>query len=330
MFKKIVKKIIIKINRFFGYEIIDQSNYSFPSLKNKSFSELSVLNKKSVVMPLGEIKVSRQVRSLSIILRTNSSIHISGQSKKRIFNKEKIEYILSSINSLAKSINHWLIKNKDFKIIIYIIDQSNNEKTITSIKNILDNYNINHEIILLNDMEFKDEIKVNCDEKVFGNLNSLLKCFKVSKNLDTDLILFLEDDYLHKVTLIEELILTYERISSQIKDELIILPSDYPFYYMEDRNTQIIPGSHRHWQKVSKVLCSFMISKKMFQKYWSNFYDTCIHHHDPIEKNINKICENEICISPIPTLSIHIANSNSIYGISPFVDLRSEWEKNKV
>jgi hypothetical protein len=62
--KKILKKILIIINRFSGYEIIDQNEFSFPSLHNKRFNDLSALNEKSIVLPLGEVSITRKVKSL--------------------------------------------------------------------------------------------------------------------------------------------------------------------------------------------------------------------------------------------------------------------------
>ena len=79
--KKVLKRIIIKLCRMCGYEIIDQNNFTFPSLKNRDYNNLSLLNKKSIVMPLGEVRITRKIESLSIIVRTNSSVHISGQNK---------------------------------------------------------------------------------------------------------------------------------------------------------------------------------------------------------------------------------------------------------
>ena len=125
------------------------------------------------------------------------------------------------------------------------------------------------------------------------------------------------------------MLLTYQRISSQTKKELILVPSDYPFLYMEERLTNILTGSHRHWQTLNKVLCSFMTSKEMLETYWENFLLTCQNHNNPIEKHLNEICKKEICLSPIPSLSIHMANSNSIFGISPYIDIKKEWDDNK-
>ena len=325
--KKILKRILIILNRLSGYEIIDQNEFSFPSLKNKKFNDLSTLNKKSIVLPLGEVAITRKVKSLRIIVRTNSNIHLSDQNKKRIFNSSKVNYIEKSLQSLVVSIISFKKKFKDFKINLTIVDQSNKELVLKKFKEIFLKLDFKVEIVPFDKNEYKNEISLDYNKDVFGNLSSLLKCFNIAKNNDDDVILFLEDDYLHKETLIEEMIMTYERVSSQIKKELILVPSDYPYLYMSERLTNILAGSHRHWQTLDKVLCSFMTSKKIIDLYWDNFLLTCQNHNDPIEKHLNEICKQEICLSPIPSLSIHMANSNSMFGIPPYVDIKKEWLK---
>ena len=327
--KKILKKIIIKICRVAGFEIIDQNQFTFPSLKNKEFNDLSTVNKQSIVMPLGKVEISRKIEKLSIIVRTNSNVHISDQNKKRIFNKDKEEYIKRSLNSLVVSINSFKKKFNKFEIYLTIVDQSDNEKMSSMFDEIFSKLDFKPTIIAFDKNELKSEINVDFNKDIFGNLSSLLKCFKIGKESESDLIFFLEDDYLHKKTLIEEMLLTYQRISSQTKKELILVPSDYPFLYMEERLTNILTGSHRHWQTLNKVLCSFMTSKEMLETYWENFLLTCQNHNNPIEKHLNEICKKEICLSPIPSLSIHMANSNSIFGISPYIDIKKEWDDNK-
>ena len=327
--KKILKKILIKICRVAGFEIIDQNQFTFPSLENKEFNNLSTINEQSIVMPLGKVEISRKIEKLSIIVRTNSNVHISDQNKKRIFNKDKEEYIKRSLNSLVVSINSFKKKFNKFQIYLTIVDQSDNEKMSSMFDEIFSKLDFKPTIIAFDKNELKSEINVDFNKDIFGNLSSLLKCFKIGKESESDLIFFLEDDYLHKKTLIEEMLLTYQRISSQTKKELILVPSDYPFLYMEERLTNILTGSHRHWQTLNKVLCSFMTSKEMLETYWENFLLTCQNHNNPIEKHLNEICKKEICLSPIPSLSIHMANSNSIFGISPYIDIKKEWDDNK-
>ena len=85
-----LKKLLIKIIRKSGYEIIDQSILYSPT-KNKVYeNNFSEINKKNIVLPLGEITINRKIESILIILRTftNENNQLSVR-KKRIFEKEK-------------------------------------------------------------------------------------------------------------------------------------------------------------------------------------------------------------------------------------------------
>ena len=55
--KNFLKKIFTKICRIFGYEIIDQSNFYVPTQEKILNENLSIQGKKSINLPLGEIKI---------------------------------------------------------------------------------------------------------------------------------------------------------------------------------------------------------------------------------------------------------------------------------
>ena len=85
-----LKKVLIKICRIFGYELIDQSSFEFP-VSNKRYNEqIGVPGKSSITLGLGETKITRNVKSLNIIIKTCTSVQLVSQNKKRIFEKEKI------------------------------------------------------------------------------------------------------------------------------------------------------------------------------------------------------------------------------------------------
>ena len=60
--------------------------------------------KKSIVLPLGEVKITKKVNSVLIIFRTNTDVEIWDQNKKRLFEKPKIEYSLRALKSLIRSV----------------------------------------------------------------------------------------------------------------------------------------------------------------------------------------------------------------------------------
>ena len=71
-----MKKLFIKFAKILGFEIIDQSQFFSPTLNRELNKDLSTLNKKSIVLPLGEIKITRQIKSILIVLRMNTEVEI--------------------------------------------------------------------------------------------------------------------------------------------------------------------------------------------------------------------------------------------------------------
>ena len=89
----------IKIIKLLGFEIIDQNKFLSPTLDKELNKDLSIINEKSIILPLGEVKITRKVNSILIIVRMNTEIEIWNQSKKRLFEQPKIEYSYRSIKS---------------------------------------------------------------------------------------------------------------------------------------------------------------------------------------------------------------------------------------
>ena len=323
-----MKKFFIKICKLFGYEILDQNNFSSPTLGKELNEELSVINEKSIVLPLGEVKITKKVKSVLIILRMNTNIQIWDQNRKRLFEYPKIEYTKRSLNSLIKSIN--FLKNKDSNINVktIIVDDNSSVNNLDVIKKIIDGNNI--EIINLDYSKYQNKISKQKNKETFANLASLLQSFEVGKNVGEDLIFFIEDDYLHFEPMLEEMVASYERIASQIDKDIFMCPSDYPYLYMSNTKTNVLIGNKRHWRTIDKTLCTFLTTKKLLDKYWDNFYKNCLERHDPFEKYLNEIYSKEICISPLKSLSLHLTNINSSYGLSPFINYKKLWEENKI
>ncbi len=333
--KSIIKKIFIKICRLFGYEIIDQSNFSIPTLNKSLNDKISIKGKKSINLPLGEVKITRKVKSLDVIIRTCSSVNMLTQNKDRIFQKEKIEYTLRSINSILKSIKHAKRSMDELLFKIYIVDHNSGQENLNKIKSIIKKYLIQFKVYNLNLKDFEEKIKKTNqkNEEVtsnqFSNMSNIYKSLKISKENSSDLIYFVEDDYIHEKNAISEMIMTYERMASLTNNELIICPADYPYLYTKAQNTQIYLGEKYHWRKIDETLCTFLTSKKIVEKHWEKLVSMCEFEHYPFETPLHKIYEEELCISPIPSLAIHCTNINSIFGLSPNVDWKKLWEENK-
>ena len=328
MKKSIIKKIFIRLSKILGYEIIDQNEFYSPTLEKNLNEDLSTINQKSIVLPLGEVSISRKVNSILIILRTNTKIDIWDQNKKRIFEKPKVEYTSKSISSLIKSIVYCKTKYPNIKIKTLIVDDDSDEKTLINIKKTINSSKLDMEIINFDKRDYDNIINKQKNLQTFGNLSSLLHSFELGKKMGKDLVFFLEDDYIHFEPMLEEMIASYERISSQTKNELFMCPADYPYLYMNNEKSNILIGNKRHWRTIDKTLCTFMTSIELINKYWDNFYSTCLDRNEPFEKYLNEIYKKELCISPLKSLSVHMTNVNSNYGLSPFINYKKLWDEN--
>ena len=323
------KKLFIKLCRLIGFEIIDQSTFSSPTL-NKDLSEtLSVQGKKSITIPLGEVKIKNKVNSLKVILRTCTSELIMDQNKRRIFDEEKNEYTFRTLRSLIKSINNASKKFKNITFNLIVTDTNSPEEDKNEIKEILKDSMIDNKFISVNLKDFEDKIKTGYSKAKFSNMSNFYNSLLIAKNEDADLIYFVEDDYIHSVNTITEMIFAYEKFNTIFLKDLVLLPSDYPYLYTKDESTKIYVGEKHHWRIVDESLVTFMTSKKLIEKYFNELEKMGIEWIDPWEKPLHKIYETNPCLSPIPSLAVHCANINSIFGVSPLVNVKKLWEDNE-
>ena len=328
--KSFFKKIFIKICRLLNFEIIDQSNFTIPTLKKRPDENLSGPGRKSITLPMGEIKITRQINSLNIIFRFCTNVKMLTQSKQRLFEEEKNQYTLRSLNSILKSIQTAKSNFKYLDIKITAIDSGSDEADVRKIENMIKETNINFEYIKLNVGEFKDFIDPQASVNQKSNMANIYKSFEIGRDGKYDLLYFLEDDYLHEQNSLNEMLFSYEKFASLIKDELIICPTDFPYLYNKFEPTQIILGNNRHWRVIEETLCTFLTSKRLLLKHWDTFISMTKTEHLPFEKPLHEIYLKQYCLSPIPSLAMHCTNINSIYGISPLMDWKRLWDENKI
>ena len=329
-----LKKLFIKLCRIVGFEIIDQSNLYSPTLGRKATENLSVLGSKNISIPLGESKITRVVKSLDIIIKTCTTINLVTQNKKRIFEKEKSEYSFRSINSIINSLKFNENNLKKIKIKIYIIDHNSRKEDLLKIESNLKKTNIEFEILNLDLKKFNEIKTLNKDNPTIeknmrSTMASIRASFDLAKRKSSDLVYFVEDDYIHKKESIFEMISTYEKIASEQNRELFICPADYPYLYKKLDNAQILIGNKFHWRTVNESLLTFLTSKSLIEKYWNNLVLMSENEHVPFETPLHSIYEKEICISPIPSLAMHCTNINSVFGLSPNIDWIKLWDENE-
>ena len=327
-----LKKVFIKICRKLGYEIIDQNKFEVLTSNKKLNEELSILGYNSINLPLGEIKITRKVKALDIIIRTCASVNMLTQNKKRLFEKEKIVYTLRTIKSLLNSALDPGLTSLDINF--KVIDHNSTNENLKQIDNVFKKFGKKYSLINLDVSKFKNQIEKinqrgeNVTSNQISNMANIHQSLLESKNCE-DLIYFVEDDYLHRKNSLKEMIFTYERITSQLNKEIIICPTDYPYLYAKSEMTQNFLGHKYHWRRVNETLCTFLTSKNIIEKYWEKYTEMCTKEHAPFEKPLHDIYKKELCISPIPSLALHFTNINSIFGLSPNVDWKKIWDENE-
>ena len=329
------KKVFIKLCRMIGFELIDQSNLYLPTLEKSANENLSNLGKNNISLSLGETKIKRIVKSLDIIIKTCTSVNLVTQNKKRVFEKNKSEYTFRTINSIINSLKKNSEELKTIKIKIFIIDYNSEENDLRIIGNILDNSKIEYEIVNL-DLEKFNEIKTinknnsSIEKNMKATMASINSSFNLAKEKSDDLVYFVEDDYIHKSDSIFEMISAYEKISTEIENDLFICPVDYPYLYKKLENSKIFIGNKYHWRTVNESLLTFLTSKSLMIKYWDELILMSKNEHSPFETPLHNIFKKEICISPIPSLAMHCTNVNSVFGLSPNINWKKLWDENKL
>ena len=327
------KKILVKICRIIGYELIDQSSLEFPVSNKKNSDTLSVPGKKSFSLGVGEFPITRKVQGIDIIVKTCTSVQLVTQNKKRIFEKEKSEYTFRSLQSLYKSALD--LKKKFPKIFIQftIIDigseENSKNKLISFVKDFplkfidLDKKKINIEPVTINK---NNEI---IERNMAKTMKSIYESFDQGQNCK-DLVYFVEDDYIHKTESLAEMVFAYEKFSSIFERELFMLSTDYPYLYKKMENSKILVGEKYHWRTVKESLLTFLTSNQMLAKYEKKLFDMAKNESNPFEKNLHEIFDKELCFSPLPSLSIHCSNVNSVFGLSPNINIKKLWDDNKI
>ena len=259
---------------------------------------------------------------------TNENTLLS-QNKKRLFEKQKKEYSLRSLNSICINIKNAQKKMSNIKFFLKIIDDNSKPSVIKLQKKIATQNSILFEISNLDINKYKNKMKFSNNKRMLAHNSHIYQSKEFALNSNYDLIYFVEDDYLHHHDAIEEMIFSYEKFSTIYKKDIIMCPTDYPFLYNKFEQTNILAGHKKHWRRVNESLCTYLISHNILKKNWKTYEKMFLNNFDPYEKPLHSLYKKTQCFSPIPSLSLHMTNVNSAYGLSPMVDWLDVWKKNK-
>ena len=288
------KRFILKLLNVYALDR-ETLNLVNPNYKN-SGNNIYKINKESIILSNGFLKLERKIEKLDIFYRyaPNNLMWNSTTRWKRIIpDISKRDLILTSLNSLKKSIIKFSSKEK-LKITINLIFDSSEKDFNDHILKLLDN----------------EKIKINfIESKIEGNRGSYLECCDQADNSE-DLIFFIEDDYIFEENCIEEMIIAYSRLSTIFNGDVFLCPSDYPFFYDSSYKTSLYIGNKYKWRTVEETLLTFMMSKKLYEKYKKQIRLVGEKENNPFEKPLHEIYRINPCLSPVNSLSYHISRDH--------------------
>ena len=288
-----LKRIILKLLNVYAYDK-ETLNIVNPDYNNVDGNFIA-FNDKSFNFSRGYLELTRKISKLDIYFRYSPSNNLwnsTGTWKRIIPDIDKETLISVCLLSLKNSI-------------LYFLDNNNLEITINLIA---DNSNkiFDQKII---DILKSDKIKVTINNsKINGNRGSYLECCDQAEKAD-DLIFFVEDDYLFEKNCIDEIIHTYSKLSSLIKNDIVICPSDYPFLYDSLYKTTLFVGKKFRWRKINETLLTFMFSKNILTNHREDIRKVGEIINEPFEKPLHNVYKKIYCLAPINSLSHHISRS---------------------
>ncbi|MBC7475602.1 MAG: hypothetical protein H7263_15050 [Candidatus Sericytochromatia bacterium] len=250
---------------------------------------------------------------LDIIFRSCTKVYCVHDDMLRPFNANKREITLKCLKSLINSANSSFSNssNNSKNIKIHLFDDHSPEEDFIDIKKILENSGLDFYIERLTKT---------------GNGNSLQAVFEYAKKLDSDLLYFCEDDYLHLENSIQSITQAYQDLTKILEKEVVIFPCDYNDRYINPELSYIFALQDRHWRTVKSTTGTFVISKNILEKYF-DFY-LAFAAYNKIDKGgewrtIDHIYQEVDCYSPMPSLTAHL-NDDSL--LPHFVDWKQLWD----
>ncbi len=285
------KRFILKLLNVYALDK-ETLNLANPDYKN-SGKNIFNINKETIILSRGVLKLDRKIKSLDIFYRyapNNLMWNSSARWKRIIPNISKRDLILTSLNSLKKSIIKFS-KDNQLKITINLISDNSDKDFNEYINKLLNNDLFNIKFI---------------SSKIIGNRGSYMECCDQAENSE-DLIFFIEDDYIFEESCIEEMMITYSRLATIFNEDVFLCPCDYPFFYDSSYKTSLYIGNKYKWRTVEETLLTFMMSKKLYDKYKKKIRLVGEKENVPFEKPLHEIYKINPCLSPINSLSYHIS-----------------------
>jgi hypothetical protein len=241
---------------------------------------------------------------LSIALRTCSG-SFNYWNSDRIVNVDKETIILTCLNSLLKSLVNF---QNSFSFSIH--DDSSNQDVLDRMKNLCDEHKVDVEIINS------------------GKFNNFKTQYEWCKNQECEYVYCVEDDYLHTINALTEMIDMCDYVKKIMPNDYAIYPFNSPHRYNSIDMlypSYVLKGKTQYWRSSFHSSHTFLVSKKSF-----NEFDDIMRYQaynwpslNAVEdKTINLLWQkhNVRLLTPISHCAIHLADKTQ-------EDTLYDWEK---
>jgi hypothetical protein len=252
--------------------------------------------------------------TLHIVFRSCSRQHV--HFEQRFIPVDKAMLISQCLKSLVLSLAR---APQNLRFRLTVVDDHSSDACVGDIKAILARAKFATEFIPLEET---------------GNNPSLKYCFNMARTSDAELIYLVEDDYLHSLECMDEMLDAYfyfgQKLSANIQNpEVAIMPVDNMFHYHDNTmfSSPLVLGRNRHWRVNYYSNATFLISRKAIANNWRTFEQLSDYqlsrpetHEDATLGPMFRTTVN--LFTPVPTLALHVAGHT--YE-SPYSNWRKLW-----
>lgn len=252
--------------------------------------------------------------TIDVVLRTHDFIDVHTNPTPRYCGARKTEVIKKCVQSLVNSCDL-----TDYTIKFIWLDDHSSQSTIDMLHDIFRKSKHPYEFYPL---------------EVRGWNSSGYEQFERGRSSNADLVYFVEDDYLHYPTAIEEMIDSYITFKRNLGTEVAIHPFDDPDNYKPNYISpcRVVLGKNRRWRTNEYATFTFMCNPEIVREHWSRFYTLSTEYMTEWgERNqihegttINHIWRWETKLfTPIPSVALHMQFEEQK---DPYLNWKELWD----
>ena len=248
---------------------------------------------------------------IAIALRTCTSVRTTF-GNDRMIEDSKSTITLTCLNSLLRAIQF-----TDHEVVFSIHDDNSSEEAISMMQSMCDDRGVKVEFF-------------RCDR-----LKNFVSQYEWCKKQDVDYIYCVEDDYLHQVEAIEDIVEMITHMKQWMPAMYAVYPFNNPHRYTSPDMlypSYVIKGPNQYWRSVVHSPHTFFIPKLVFtanDEIMRNQAETWPTPECFEDNTINRIWrEGDVrLLSPMNSLALHIEDKSSE---EPFYDWKPLWNDNLI